>query len=234
LFNFLRGLVLSSLVKKIKSFVKITTIILIFQMAKLVLVRHGQSEWNLANRFTGWQDVDLSPLGVEEAREAGKKLKKLGVKFDLAFTSNLARAQKTLELILEELGDLNLPTKQDEALNERDYGDLTGQNKDEARVKFGDEQVHIWRRSFDIAPPNGESLKDTAARTLPYFDSKILPEVKSGKNVLVSAHGNSLRSIVMELDQLSPDEITKLEIATGVPLLYEINSSGKVLSKKIY
>jgi len=202
-------------------------------MATLVLVRHGQSEWNLANRFTGWQDVDLTEKGVEEAREAGRKLRERGVKFDAAFTSNLARAQKTLELALEELGDLNLPTERDEALNERDYGDLTGQNKAEAAEKFGAEQVHIWRRSFDIPPPGGESLKDTAARTLPYFDEKILPAVAGGRNILVSAHGNSLRSIVMKLDDLSPDEVTKLEIPTGEPIIYEIDSDGKVISKNI-
>lgn len=202
-------------------------------MALLVLIRHGQSEWNLQNRFTGWQDVDLSPKGIEEARDAGRKLKELGIKFDQAFTSNLARAQKTLELALEEMDDLSLPTERDEALNERDYGDLVGQNKDEARKKFGEEQVHLWRRSFDVAPPGGESLKDTAARTLPYFDAKILSAVKAGKNILVSAHGNSLRAIAMELDQLSPEEVTRLEIATGVPIVYEIDSGGKVLSKKI-
>ena len=198
----------------------------------LVLVRHGQSEWNLANRFTGWQDVDLSPRGIEEAREAGQKLKNLGVSFDAAFTSKLARAQKTLDLALEEMG-IKLSTERDEALNERDYGDLVGQNKDEAREKFGEDQVHIWRRSFDVAPPNGESLKDTADRTLPYFEEKILPAVTSGRNILVSAHGNSLRAIVMQLDNLSPEEVVNLEIPTGVPLVYEIDETGKVVSKKI-
>ncbi|MFH0776503.1 MAG: 2,3-bisphosphoglycerate-dependent phosphoglycerate mutase [Patescibacteria group bacterium] len=201
-------------------------------MALLVLVRHGQSEWNLANRFTGWRDVDLSPRGIEEAQSAGQKLKAAGLKFDLAFTSNLQRAQKTLALMLAELG-IELPTEKNEALNERDYGDLVGQNKAEAAEKFGAEQVHIWRRSYDVAPPNGESLKDTAARTLPYFDAKILPQVAAGKNILVAAHGNSLRSIVMQLDNLSPAEIVKLEIPTGEPIVYEIDASGKVLSKKI-
>jgi 2,3-bisphosphoglycerate-dependent phosphoglycerate mutase len=201
-------------------------------MSYLVLVRHGQSEWNLANRFTGWQDVDLSPRGIEEAREAGQKLKNLGVSFDAAFTSKLARAQKTLDLALEEMG-IKLSTERDEALNERDYGDLVGQNKDEAREKFGEDQVHIWRRSFDVAPPNGESLKDTADRTLPYFEEKILPAVTSGRNILVSAHGNSLRAIVMQLDNLSPEEVVNLEIPTGVPLVYEIDETGKVVSKKI-
>ncbi|MCF7836865.1 2,3-bisphosphoglycerate-dependent phosphoglycerate mutase [Candidatus Gracilibacteria bacterium] len=198
----------------------------------LVLLRHGQSEWNLANRFTGWQDVDLSPRGIEEAREAGRKLKNLSVKFDQAFTSKLSRAQKTLDLALEEMG-IELPTERDEALNERDYGDLVGQNKDEAREKFGEEQVRIWRRSFDVAPPNGESLKDTADRTLPYFNEKIMSEVKAGKNILMSAHGNSLRAIAMQLDNLSPEEVVKLEIPTGVPLVYEIDETGKVVSKKI-
>ena len=201
-------------------------------MSTLILVRHGQSEWNLANRFTGWQDVDLSPKGVEEARAAGRKLRELGVKFDETFTSDLLRAQKTLKIILDELA-IELPTEKDQALNERDYGDLTGQNKAEAAEKFGAEQVHIWRRSFDVAPPGGESLKDTAARTLPYFDAKILPKVAAGKNILVSAHGNSLRSIVMELDELSPDEVTQLEIPTGEPIIYEIDSSGKVIAKDI-
>ncbi len=202
-------------------------------MLTLVLVRHGQSEWNLKNIFTGQQDVNLSPKGVEEARDAGRKIKKLEVKFKRAFTSNLARAQKTLDIILEELSDLNLPVERDEALNERDYGDLTGQNKDEAREKFGEKQVKIWRRSFDVAPPNGESLKDTADRTLPYFETKILAAVKSDENILVSAHGNSLRAIVMQLDKLSPEEVVNLEIPTGVPIVYEMDTKGKVLSKKI-
>jgi len=202
-------------------------------MALLVLVRHGQSEWNLKNIFTGWHDVDLTENGVAEARAAGVKLKELGVKFDAAFTSNLLRAQKTLALILGELGTPNLPTEKNLALNERDYGDLTGQNKAEAAAKFGAEQVEIWRRSFAVAPPGGESLKDTASRTLPYFDTKIMPEVQAGKNILVSAHGNSLRSIVMELDGLSAEEIVKLEIPTGVPLVYEIAANGKVLAKKV-
>ncbi len=202
-------------------------------MALLVLVRHGQSEWNLKNIFTGWHDVDLTEKGAIEARSAGEKLKKLGVKFDTAFTSNLVRAQKTLAIILGELCIPNLPTEKNLALNERDYGDLTGQNKAEAAAKFGAEQVQIWRRSFDVAPPGGESLKDTAARTLPYFDAKIMPVVRIGKNVLVSAHGNSLRSIVMQLDQLSAEEIVKLEIPTGVPIVYEVDTNGKVISKKI-
>lgn len=202
-------------------------------MSTLVLVRHGQSEWNLKNIFTGWQDVNLSSQGVKEAHDAGRKLKQLGIKFNQAFTSNLARAQKTLELVLKELDDLNLLTERNEALNERDYGDLTGQNKDEAREKFGEKQVQIWRRSFDVAPPNGESLKDTAARTLPYFEKKILAKIKEGKNILVSAHGNSLRAIVMQLDKLSPQEVVNLEIPTGIPIVYEMDEEGKVISKKI-
>ena len=199
----------------------------------LVLLRHGQSEWNLKNIFTGCTDVDITERGVSEAREAGKKLKIFGAKFDQAFTSKLMRAQKTLALALAELDNSNLPIVEDEALNERDYGDLTGKNKDEARKKFGAEQVHIWRRSYDVAPPNGESLKDTADRTLPYFDREIFTAVKAGQNVLVSAHGNSLRAIIMRLDQLSPKEVTQLEIATGVPIVYEINPKGNVVRKKV-
>lgn len=177
-------------------------------------------------------DVELSPKGIEEARSAGQKLKAAGITFDQAFTSALKRAQNTLSLALEEMA-VELPTEQDAALNERDYGDLVGQNKDEAREKFGEEQVHIWRRSFDIAPPNGESLKDTADRTLPYFNENILSQVKAGKNIIVSAHGNSLRSIAMQLDNLSPEEVVKLEIPTGVPIVYEIDEAGKVVSKEI-
>jgi 2,3-bisphosphoglycerate-dependent phosphoglycerate mutase len=199
----------------------------------LVLVRHGQSEWNKLNLFTGWRDPGLSEKGVEEARTAGRLLKAEGYKFDVAFTSALKRAQHTLQLILEELGQTGLLTYADQALNERDYGDLSGLNKDDARRRWGEEQVHIWRRSYDVKPPGGESLKDTAARTLPYYDAKIWPEVKAGRNVLVSAHGNSLRSIVMKLDNLSPDEVTKLEIATGVPIVYQLDDEGRVRSKRI-
>jgi 2,3-bisphosphoglycerate-dependent phosphoglycerate mutase len=199
----------------------------------LVLVRHGQSEWNKLNLFTGWRDPGLSEKGVEEARTAGRLLKAEGYKFDVAFTSALKRAQHTLELILEELGQTGLLTYADQALNERDYGDLSGLNKDDARRRWGEEQVHIWRRSYDVKPPGGESLKDTAARTLPYYEAKIWPEVKAGRNVLVSAHGNSLRSIVMKLDNLSPDEVTKLEIATGVPIVYQLDDEGRVRSKRI-
>jgi 2,3-bisphosphoglycerate-dependent phosphoglycerate mutase len=200
-------------------------------MAKLVLVRHGQSQWNLENRFTGWVDVPLSEKGQQEARQAGRALQ--GIRFDQAFTSNLQRAQNTLKLILEELQQTSLPTIQDQALNERHYGDLQGLDKAETAKKYGDEQVHIWRRSYDVAPPKGESLKDTAARTIPYFNSKILPMVKSGKNVIVAAHGNSLRSIVMELDQLTKEQVLKLEIPTGSPIVYDIDGTGKILEKTL-
>ncbi len=199
----------------------------------LVLVRHGESEWNKLNLFTGWRDPDLSEKGIEEARRAGQLLKAEGYRFDVAFTSALKRAQHTLDIILEQLGQTGLVTYKDQALNERDYGDLSGLNKDDARRRWGAEQVHIWRRSYDVSPPGGESLKDTAARTLPYYEEKIWPEVKAGRNVIVAAHGNSLRSIVMKLDGLSPEEVTKLEIATGVPIVYQLNDDGSVRSKRI-
>jgi 2,3-bisphosphoglycerate-dependent phosphoglycerate mutase len=198
-------------------------------MGQLVLVRHGQSQWNLENRFTGWVDVPLSPLGEEEARQAGASLK--GIKFDEAFTSGLQRAQNTLLLILEQTGQTSLPITKDPALNERHYGDLQGLDKAETAKKFGDEQVHIWRRSYDVAPPKGESLKDTAARVLPYFESKILPLVKDGKNILVAAHGNSLRAIVMFLDKMTKEQVLELNLATGVPLLYQIEKDGRVTGK---
>ena len=200
-------------------------------MGKLVLVRHGQSQWNLENRFTGWVDVPITPLGEEEAHRAGRELK--GIHFDLAFTSVLKRAQETLKIILDEIGQPDLPTEKDQALNERHYGDLQGLDKAETAKKYGDAQVHIWRRSFDVKPPNGESLKDTAARTLPYFDSKILPAAASGKNVLVSAHGNSLRAIVMGLEKLTPEQILKVEIGTGRPIVYDIGPKGEVLNKAV-
>jgi len=200
-------------------------------MGKLVLVRHGQSQWNLENRFTGWVDVDITPLGAEEAHRAGRELK--GIKFDLAFTSVLKRAQQTLDILLEEVGQAGLPTESDAALNERHYGDLQGLNKAETAVKYGDAQVHIWRRSFDVKPPNGESLKDTAARTLPYFYANILPPAAAGKNVLVSAHGNSLRAIVMGLEKLTPEQILKVEIGTGRPIVYDIGPTGEVLKKTV-
>src|SRR5271167_3549188 len=178
----------------------------------LVLLRHGQSEWNLKNLSTGWRDVDLTPAGVEEAKKAGRRLKAHGITFDLAFTSALIRAQHTLDLVLAELGQTGLPETRDQALNERDYGDLSGLNKDDARKRWGEEQVHLWRRSYDIAPPGGESLKDTVARVLPYYIEYILPRVMMGRRVLVSAHGNSLRALVMVLDRLSPEAITKREL----------------------
>lgn len=201
-------------------------------MPVLVLVRHGESQWNLENRFTGWVDVPLSEKGLAEAAAAGEKLKKEGLKFDIAFTSDLQRAQHTLRLILEKLGQGSIPVEKDQALNERHYGDLQGLNKAETAKKFGDEQVKIWRRSYDIAPPNGESLKDTAARTLPYFESKIVPALRQGKNVLVAAHGNSLRSIVMHLDKLTKEQVLELNLGTGVPLIYRLDPSLKILSKK--
>ena len=197
----------------------------------LVLVRHGQSEWNLKNLFTGWRDVDLTEQGVKEAREAGRKLKAQGLTFDVAFTSALKRAQRTLDLVLEEMGAPNLTTYKDLALNERDYGDLSGLNKDDARKKWGEEQVHIWRRSYDIAPPGGESLKDTLARTLPYYVQEILPSVLRGQRTIVAAHGNSLRALVMVLERLSPEGILKREIATGVPIIYRLNTDATVASK---
>ena len=197
----------------------------------LVLVRHGQSDWNLKNLFTGWRDVDLTEKGVTEAREAGRKLKAQGVKFDVAFTSALKRAQRTLDLILAELGQTSIPVFRDKALNERDYGDLVGLNKDDARKKWGEEQVHIWRRSYGVAPPGGESLKDTLARALPYYITEILPRVMRGEQVLVSAHGNSLRALVMVLDKHTPESITQLNLETGVPMIYRLNADSTVASK---
>ena len=201
-------------------------------MAFLVLVRHGESQWNLENRFTGWVDVPLSEKGVEEAKKAGERLKKEGIRFDKAYTSDLQRAQNTLKLILEKLGQESLPVENDKALNERHYGELQGLNKAETAKKFGDDQVKIWRRSYDIAPPGGESLKDTAARTLPYFDSKIATDLKKGLNVIVAAHGNSLRSIVMHLDHLTKEQVLELNLATGVPIIYELDPNLEILSKK--
>jgi 2,3-bisphosphoglycerate-dependent phosphoglycerate mutase len=197
----------------------------------LVLVRHGQSEWNLKNLFTGWRDVDLTEQGIAEAKEAGRKLKAQGITFDTAFTSALKRAQLTLDLLLTEMGQSGIPIVRDTALNERDYGDLSGLNKDDARKKWGEEQVHIWRRSYDIAPPGGESLRDTLARTLPYYVQEILPAVLQGKRTVVAAHGNSLRALVMVLEKLSPEGILKREIATGVPIIYRLNADATVASK---
>jgi 2,3-bisphosphoglycerate-dependent phosphoglycerate mutase len=197
----------------------------------LVLVRHGESDWNKKNLFTGWRDIDLTDKGIAEAREAGRKLKAQGIKFDVAFTSALIRAQRTLDLMLEELGQTEIPVFKDQALNERDYGDLVGLNKDDARKKWGAEQVHIWRRSYNVAPPGGESLRDTAARVLPYYIQEILPRVLSGERVLVSAHGNSLRALVMVLDKHTPESITKLNLDTGVPMIYRLNADSTVASK---
>ncbi|CZT33766.1 phosphoglycerate mutase [Rhizobium sp. PP-F2F-G38] len=199
----------------------------------LVLVRHGQSEWNLKNLFTGWKDPDLTPLGIEEAETGGKALAATGLKYDIAFTSDLTRAQKTLKIILDAVGQPELETIRDQALNERDYGDLSGLNKDDARAKWGEEQVHIWRRSYDVPPPGGESLRDTGARVWPYYLTEILPRVLKGQTVLVAAHGNSLRALVMVLDRLTKEEILKLNLATGVPMVYTLNADSTVASKEV-
>jgi len=197
----------------------------------LVLVRHGQSDWNLKNLFTGWKDPDLTEQGIKEARDAGRKLKAQGFKFDIAFTSVLKRAQHTLDLMLAEIGQTGLPTKKNLALNERDYGDLSGLNKDDARKRWGEEQVHVWRRSYDVPPPGGESLKDTLARALPYYVQEILPCVLRGERVLVAAHGNSLRTLIMVLEKLTPEQILKRELATGVPVIYRLNADSTVATK---
>ena len=196
--------------------------------SNLILVRHGQSEWNKKNLFTGWKDPSLTELGVKEAIKAGELLKSKGVNFDIMFTSDLFRAQETGRLILEEMNQTDITVVKNVSLNERNYGDLAGLNKDDARERWGEEQVHVWRRSFDIPPPGGESLKNTAERVLPYFNSDILPKVNEGLNILIAAHGNSLRALVMELETISPDEIVKLEIATGDPLTYEC-SNGEII-----
>ena len=197
----------------------------------LILVRHGQSDWNLKNLFTGWRNPDLTEQGIGEARNTGKKLKAAGYVPDVYFTSALRRAQHTLDLILEELGITEVTITRSKLLNERDYGDLSGLNKDDARAKWGEEQVLIWRRSFDVPPPGGESLKDTAARTLPYYDAEIVPLLKAGKTVLVAAHGNSLRSIVMAIENLTPEQILKRELATGEPVIYKIGADGTLKEK---
>ena len=197
----------------------------------LVLVRHGQSDWNLKNLFTGWKDPDLTEQGIDEAKAAGRKLKEQGLSFDIAFTSALTRAQHTLALMLAEIGQTGLPTTKNLALNERDYGDLSGLNKDDARKKWGEDQVLIWRRSYDVPPPGGESLKDTLARTLPYYVQEIQPQVLQGKRVLVAAHGNSLRALIMVLEKLTPEGILKRELATGVPIIYRLNADATVASK---
>jgi 2,3-bisphosphoglycerate-dependent phosphoglycerate mutase len=200
---------------------------------QLVLVRHGQSDWNLKNLFTGWKDPGLTELGIEEARIAGQRLEARGLRFDLAFTSVLTRAQETLRLMLEEIGQPELQTIRDQALNERDYGDLSGLNKDDARKRWGAEQVHLWRRSYDVSPPGGESLKDTVARALPYYVQEILPRVMRGECVLVAAHGNSLRALVMVLDRLTPQTIPAMELATGLPLVYRLHADTTVASKEV-
>jgi len=200
-------------------------------MALLALVRHGESQWNLENRFTGWIDVPLTAKGRQEAQRAGEKLK--DIHFDKAYTSVLQRAIETLDIVLEVIAQPAMPVARDAALNERHYGDLQGLNKAETAEKYGKEQVHLWRRSYDIAPPGGESLKDTAARTLPYFEQHILPDLRAGKNVIVSAHGNSLRSIVMHLDRLTKEQVLELNIGTGVPIVYDIDPDGRVKSKRI-
>lgn len=196
--------------------------------SKLVLVRHGQSEWNAKNLFTGWKDPKLTDLGIQEAIRAGELLETRNLNFDLMFTSDLFRAQETGRLILEQINQKDIEIIQDQSLNERNYGDLSGLNKDEAREKWGEEQVHIWRRSFDVPPPGGESLKNTAERVLPYFEREIMPKVKKSLNILVAAHGNSLRALVMHLENISSEEIVKLEIATGDPLIYEYSNGDFV------
>jgi len=197
-------------------------------MARLVLLRHGESQWNLENRFTGWVDVPLSPRGIHEAQHAGEKLHSF--KFDRAFTSVLARANETLRLVLEAINQTSIPIEKNKALNERMYGELQGLNKAETAKKYGEEQVKIWRRSYDVRPPGGESLKDTAERVLPYYERTIKPYLLKGDTILVAAHGNSLRALIMELDQLSREQVLELNIPTGAPLLYELDEAGKVVT----
>lgn len=198
--------------------------------ASLVIIRHGQSEWNALNKFTGWVDVDLAPKGLAEAKEAGETLK--GYKFDAAYTSMLMRAQRTLDFILEGTGQTDIPVTKNEALNERMYGELQGKNKDQAREEFGAEQIHIWRRSFDTPPPGGESLKGTADRVLPYYTAEIEPQLKAGKNLIIAAHGNSLRALIMHLEKLSPEEILQTEVPTGKPRIYEFDADLNVIRKE--
>lgn len=199
-------------------------------MARLILLRHGESQWNLENRFTGWVDVPLSPRGVQEAKNAGEKLRSFT--FDRAFTSVLIRAIETLRLVLEAIGQTNIPVERDKALNERMYGELQGLNKADTAKKYGDEQVKIWRRSYDVAPPGGESLKDTADRVLPYYENRIKPYVLKGETILIAAHGNSLRALVMQLDQLSREQVLELNIPTGAPLLYELDKNGAAVDHR--
>jgi 2,3-bisphosphoglycerate-dependent phosphoglycerate mutase len=198
----------------------------------LVLVRHGQSEWNAKNLFTGWKDPGLTSNGEKEAMNAGELIKERNIKFSMMFTSALKRAQITGQMILEGIEQTHIEVVRDQALNERDYGDLAGLNKDDARKEWGEEQVHIWRRSYDIPPPNGESLKNTAERVLPYFNSDILPKLMQGENILVAAHGNSLRSLVMQLDDLSKEEVVALEIPTGAPIIYSFAGDKEPISKE--
>jgi 2,3-bisphosphoglycerate-dependent phosphoglycerate mutase len=199
-------------------------------MARLVLLRHGESQWNLENRFTGWVDVPLSSRGIQEAKNAGEKLRPY--RFDRAFTSVLRRANETLRLALEVIGQTAIPTESDKALNERMYGELQGLNKAETAKKYGEDQVKIWRRSYDVRPPGGESLKDTAERVLPYYEKAIKPHVRSGETILIAAHGNSLRALVMELEQLTKEQVLELNIPTGAPLLYELDPNGRVTSHR--
>ncbi|ALA56831.1 2,3-bisphosphoglycerate-dependent phosphoglycerate mutase [Nitrospira moscoviensis] len=199
-------------------------------MGRLVLLRHGESQWNLENRFTGWVDVPLSQRGMQEAKNAGDKLR--GFTFDRAFTSVLVRANETLRIVLEAIGQTTIPIEKDKALNERMYGELQGLNKAETAKKYGDEQVKIWRRSFDVRPPGGESLKDTAERVLPYYARHIKPYVLKGETILIAAHGNSLRALVMELERLSREQVLELNIPTGAPLLYEFDQNGNVVSHR--
>ena len=199
-------------------------------MARLILLRHGESQWNLENRFTGWVDVPLSPRGIQEAKDAGEKLR--GFRFNRAFTSVLARANETLRLVLDTIGQTGIPIEKDKALNERMYGELQGLNKDETAKKYGEAQVKIWRRSYDVHPPGGESLKDTAERVLPYYERTIKPHLLKGDSILVAAHGNSLRALIMELEQLSREQVLELNIPTGAPLLYELDTTGKVVNHR--
>lgn len=197
----------------------------------LVLVRHGQSEWNALNLFTGWKDPGLTDQGRQEANQAGQLIQSLNLDFDVMFTSALVRAQLTGDIILNIIKQTHVPTIKNQALNERNYGDLAGLNKDDARAKWGVEQVQIWRRSYDIPPPGGESLKDTGERVMPYFNQEILPLIKKGQNILISAHGNSLRSMIKFLDNISDTEIVKLEIPTGAPIHFTFNEHGDVDSR---
>ncbi len=199
-------------------------------MAQLILFRHGQSTWNLENKFTGWVDVELTPKGVEEAKSAGEKIR--GYHFDYAYASALKRAQNTLKIALETSGHEPIIPVYNQALNERMYGDLQGLDKTETAAKYGENQVKIWRRSFDVPPPNGESLKDTAARVIPYFETEIIPKLKEGKNIVIAAHGNSLRALIMFLEQMTPEQILEFEIGTAQPRLYDLDSNLKLISVK--